>query len=280
MEPINCTAYLQNDRCDVWAPTQGQSIAQMVASQVSGLPPDKVFIHTTYLGCGLGRRAAPDFVAEAVIASKIAGKPVKIVWSREDDIKYDQFRAAVCHRIEAGLDGEGKVVGWFHKLACGSIGKGMGPDAIKDGVDEMSLWGIKGGGPFKCDTAYDIPNFYVEQYLSDLPIPVSPWRSVQNAPNAFGMECFMAADGPSALDTIRRQRPHAVVLDVNMPEMDGYEVLAAIRREGIPIRVLLLTARQQEGDVLRGFALGADDYVVKPFSPMELVARLKRLLSR
>jgi isoquinoline 1-oxidoreductase beta subunit len=191
MEPINCTAYLQNDRCDVWAPTQGQSIAQMVASQVSGLPPDKVFIHTTYLGCGLGRRAAPDFVAEAVIASKIAGKPVKIVWSREDDIKYDQFRAAVCHRIEAGLDGEGKVVGWFHKLACGSIGKGMGPDAIKDGVDEMSLWGIKGGGPFKCDTAYDIPNFYVEQYLSDLPIPVSPWRSVQNAPNAFGMECFM-----------------------------------------------------------------------------------------
>jgi DNA-binding response OmpR family regulator len=90
----------------------------------------------------------------------------------------------------------------------------------------------------------------------------------------------MAADGPSALLTIRRQHPHAVVLDVNMPEMDGYAVLAAIRREGTPIRVLLLTARQQEGDVLRGFALGADDYVVKPFSPMELVARLKRLLSR
>jgi DNA-binding response OmpR family regulator len=103
---------------------------------------------------------------------------------------------------------------------------------------------------------------------------------VRTALQNFGMECFMAPDGPSALDTIRRQRPHAVVLDVNMPEMDGYEVLAAIRREGIPVRVLLLTARQQEGDVLRGFALGADDYVVKPFSPMELVARLKRLLSR
>jgi isoquinoline 1-oxidoreductase beta subunit len=191
MEPINCTAYLQNDRCDVWAPTQGQSVAQIVASQVSGLPPDKVFIHTTYLGCGLGRRTAPDFVAEAVIASKIAGKPVKIVWSREDDIKYDQFRAAALHRIEAGLDGEGKVAGWVHKLACGSIGMGIDPNSIKDGVDEMSLWGIKGGGPAMCDTAYDIPNFYVEQYLSDLPIPVSPWRSVQNAPNAFGMECFM-----------------------------------------------------------------------------------------
>ncbi len=191
MEPINCTAYVQNDRCDVWAPTQGQSVARMVASQVSGLPPDKVLIHTTYLGCGLGRRATPDFVAEAVIASKIAGKPVKIVWSREEDIKYDQFRAAACHRIEAGLDGEGKVVGWSHKLACGSIGKGFGPDAIKDGVDEFSLWGIKGGGPIMCDTAYDIPNFRVEQYLSDLPMAVSPWRSVQNAPNAFGMESFM-----------------------------------------------------------------------------------------
>ena len=192
MEPINCTAYLQNDRCDVWAPTQGQSVAQIVASQVSGLPPDKVFIHTTYLGCGLGRRATPDFVAEAVIASKIAGKPVKIVWSREDDIKYDQFRAADVPQDRGGprrgREG-GRLVPQarlrFHRQGH------LTPNTIKDGVDEMSLWGIKGGGPFMCDTAYDIPNFYVEQYLSDLPIPVSPWRSVQNAPNAFGMECFM-----------------------------------------------------------------------------------------
>lgn len=103
---------------------------------------------------------------------------------------------------------------------------------------------------------------------------------VRTALENFGMECYMASDGPGALDLIRLERPHAAVLDVNMPNMDGYEVLAAIRREGIPIRVLLLTARQQEGDVLRGFTLGADDYVVKPFSPMELVARLKRLFSR
>ncbi len=191
MEPINCTASVQKDRCDVWAPTQGQSVAQMVASQVSGLPPDKVFIHTPLLGCGLGRRSNPDFVAEAVIASKTVGRPVKIVWSREDDIKHDQFRAAVCHRIEAGLDGEAKVVGWLHKVSCGSIGRGLGPDVVKNGVDEYSLWGIKGGGPVMCDTAYDIPNFRVDQYLSDLPIPVAPWRSVQNAPNAFAIECFM-----------------------------------------------------------------------------------------
>ena len=103
---------------------------------------------------------------------------------------------------------------------------------------------------------------------------------VRTALANFGMECYTAVDGPSALETIRRYRPHAAVLDVNMPGMDGYEVLSAVRAEEIPVRVLLLTARQQESDVIRGFTLGADDYVVKPFSPMELVARMKRLLWR
>jgi DNA-binding response OmpR family regulator len=103
---------------------------------------------------------------------------------------------------------------------------------------------------------------------------------VRTALENFGMDCYLAADGGNALEQIRRVRPQAAVLDVNMPLMDGYELLAAIRREGLPVRVLLLTARQQESDILRGFALGADDYVVKPFSPMELVARLQRLLAR
>lgn len=103
---------------------------------------------------------------------------------------------------------------------------------------------------------------------------------VRTALENFGMICIPAADGPNALAQIRQHRPQAAVLDVNMPGMDGYEVLATIRQEEIPSRVLLLTARQQESDVLRGFTLGADDYVVKPFSPMELVARLKRLLTR
>jgi DNA-binding response OmpR family regulator len=103
---------------------------------------------------------------------------------------------------------------------------------------------------------------------------------VRTALANFGMECYTAVDGPTALENIRRYRPHAAVLDVNMPGMDGYEVLSAVRKEEIPVRVLLLTARQQESDVIRGFTLGADDYVVKPFSPMELVARMKRLLWR
>jgi CheY-like chemotaxis protein len=93
----------------------------------------------------------------------------------------------------------------------------------------------------------------------------------------YGMECRIAANGTDALRMIREYQPHAAVLDVNMPGMDGFDVLAAIRREAIPVRVILLTARQTESDIIRGFSLGADDYLIKPFNPMELVARLKRL---
>ena len=103
---------------------------------------------------------------------------------------------------------------------------------------------------------------------------------ISTALQNFGMSCHTTGSGPEALQMIRDLRPQAAVLDVNMPGMDGYEVLSAIRDEEHPVRVLLLTARQQENDILRGFTLGADDYVVKPFSPGELTARLKRLLGR
>jgi DNA-binding response OmpR family regulator len=101
---------------------------------------------------------------------------------------------------------------------------------------------------------------------------------VRNALQSLGMECRSANSGPEALRMIRELCPHAAVLDVNMPGMDGFEVLAAIRQADLPLKVIMLTARQHERDVLRGFELGADDYVVKPFNPMELAARLKRFL--
>jgi isoquinoline 1-oxidoreductase beta subunit len=193
MEPMNCTAHVQKDRCDVWVPTQGQTVAQLVASKVSGLPPDKVHIHTTYLGGGFGRRAAPDFVVEAVIASKAVGKPVKVVWTREEDMQHDAYRAAMSHRIEAGLDSQGRLIGWSHKAVSGSILKAINPKAIKNGVDMMSLWGLADfpKSPNNNQTKYEIPNFYVEFLISDLPIPVAPWRAVQNGPNAFVIESFM-----------------------------------------------------------------------------------------
>jgi len=192
MEPMNFTAHVQQDRCDIWGPTQGQTIAQMVAGQVAGLAPDKVQVHTTLLGCGLGRRAAPDFVVDAVIASKALGKPVKVVWTREEDIQHDLFRSAVAHKIKAGLDSQGNLVAWDHKVSCFSIQKYMGMP-IEKGIDMFVLWGLHDApqSPTKSQIAYGMPNFSVELFLSDLPVPVTPWRSVQNAPNAFATECFM-----------------------------------------------------------------------------------------
>jgi isoquinoline 1-oxidoreductase beta subunit len=166
----------------------------MVASKISGLPPEKVHIYTTYVGGGFGRRSEPDFVIDAVVASKAAGKPVKVVWSREEDIQHDAYRAATSQRIQAGLDSQGRVTGWHHKVSCTSILRFLNPDWMtKEGIDLFSLFGILDPPEPKVysRTAYEFPNWYVEQVLSDLPIPASPWRSVQNAPNAFVVECFM-----------------------------------------------------------------------------------------
>ncbi len=194
MEPMNCTASVSADRCEIWAPTQNQTAAQAVGSKVSGLPKEKVHVNSTALGCGLGRRAKPDFVAEAVMISKAVGKPVKVVWTREEDIKYDAFRAPASHRIEAGLDAQGRLIAWSHKLVSPSMLKDIKPDAIKDGIDSYCLDGlaVTAINPrWNNRIQYEIPNLHVEFLISPLPMPVFPWRSVQNGPNAFVIESFV-----------------------------------------------------------------------------------------
>jgi isoquinoline 1-oxidoreductase beta subunit len=194
IEPMNCTAHVQKDRCDVWAPTQNQTASQGIASGISGLPPEKVHIHTTYLGCGLGRRATPDYVVEAVIASKAVGRPVKVIWTREEDMQQGLYRPAMAHRVTAGMDSQGRLNGWSHKAVCSSIIKGMDPKdplLVNKGLDYFALWGIWDPTPNDNNMTYEIPNFYVEEVLPNLPIPCCPLRSVQNAPNAFVVESFM-----------------------------------------------------------------------------------------
>jgi isoquinoline 1-oxidoreductase beta subunit len=194
MEPMNCTAYVRDDGCDVWAPTQAQTGAQMLASKASGLPGEKVHVQTTFMGCGLGRRAKPDFVVEAVTISKAVGKPVKVMWTREEDIKYDYFRAAGSHRIEAGLDAQGQLIGWSHKLVSPSIAKEINPGQLKDGIDWFCMWGLADRPEsygWNNRIQYEIPNLSIEFLVSSLPIPCGVWRSVQNGPNAFVIECFV-----------------------------------------------------------------------------------------
>ena len=104
MEPMNCTAEVTADRCDVWAPTQSQTSTQQAAMAASGLPEAKVFVHTTYLGGGFGRRGETDFVTDAVETSKAVGKPVKVIWSREDDMHHDYYRPITYIRLQAAFD--------------------------------------------------------------------------------------------------------------------------------------------------------------------------------
>jgi isoquinoline 1-oxidoreductase beta subunit len=194
MEPMNCTAWVQNDRCDVWVPNQNQTACQGMAAGITKLPPDKIHIHTTFLGCGLGRRAFTDFVPEAVMISKALGKPVKVMWTREDDIKHDKFRAPMTHRIQGGLDAQGRLIGWSHKTSAISIMKPVNPQAIKDGIDYYCLWGlwdVPDSPHWNDRIQYEIPNLYIEFLMADLPIPCWPWRAVQNGPNAFAIECFI-----------------------------------------------------------------------------------------
>src|SRR6266550_1007354 len=117
MEPMNCTAHVRGGECDVWAPTQNQGDAQRVAAEVTGLPKEKIRIHTTLSGGGFGRRLEPDFVSEAVRVSQAAGVPVKVVWTREDDMRNGFYRPTSYNRFSAGLDASGRLVAWTHRIA-------------------------------------------------------------------------------------------------------------------------------------------------------------------
>ena len=236
MEPMNCTAHVRADGCDVWAPTQFQGLAQMMAAKIAGLKPEQVNIHTTYLGGGFGRRAEQDFVIEAVEISKAAGAPVQVTWSREDDMRHDFYRPASYSRFEAGLDAEGWPVAWSNRIACPSIMSRFIPGAVKDGLDESSVEGA-------ADLPYAIPNIFVDYQLTETGIPVGFWRSVGHSQNAFFSECFLdelaAASGKDPYEFRRRllqKAPrHLGVLELAATKAGWGEALPAGRYRGIAV---------------------------------------------
>lgn len=184
MEPINCTASVSENRCDIWVPTQNQSGALQVAQKVTGLKPEQIHIHTTYLGGGFGRRGFVDYVEEALQISRATGKPIKLIWTREEDIQNDFYRPGNCCKIEGRVDGKGRVIGWSHRIVAPSVFEHFAPDMLKNGIDPAAVEGI-------VDMEYEIPNLYVEYVKMDLPIPVGFWRSVGNSHNAFTKESFI-----------------------------------------------------------------------------------------
>jgi isoquinoline 1-oxidoreductase subunit beta len=184
MEPMNCTAHVQKDRCDVWVATQSQTGVLMTAQRVTGLKPEQIHVHTTYLGGGFGRRGEPDVAEEALQASKAAGKPVKVIWTREEDIQNDFYRPGNSCRIEGAIGPQGQLTAWSHKVVVPSIFARVLPQMVKSGVDPAAVEGI-------ANMEYEVPNLQVEYVRMDTPVPVGFWRSVGSSHNAFTVETFM-----------------------------------------------------------------------------------------
>jgi isoquinoline 1-oxidoreductase subunit beta len=186
MEPMNCTAHVRPDGggVDIWAPTQFQTGAQGLGAQIGGVAPERVKVHTTYLGGGFGRRFELDFIQEALETSKAVGAPVKVIWSREDDTRHAQYRPASYHRLRAGLDGSRRPVAWTHRIVAPSILARVFPQTIKNGLDQEV---VEGG----VEMPYAVPNVHVDYVMTDTGIPVGFWRSVNNSFNAFVVESFI-----------------------------------------------------------------------------------------
>jgi isoquinoline 1-oxidoreductase beta subunit len=183
MEPMNCTAHVRADGADIWAPTQNQGDAQKVAAQVTGLAVEQVRIHTTLSGGGFGRRLEPDFVSEAARVSQAAGAPVKVIWSREDDMRNGFYRPTSYNRFAAGLDASGRLVAWTHRIAGTPLRLKFGP--LENGIDDSLVDGA-------VDLPYAIPNVLVDQATLELaPVPRGPWRSVGVSHNGFVTEGFL-----------------------------------------------------------------------------------------
>jgi isoquinoline 1-oxidoreductase beta subunit len=185
MEPLNCLVDLRPDRCEIWTGTQFQTADRNSAASVVGLKPEQVKIHTMFLGGGFGRRANPhsDFVVEAAQVAKAVKKPVKVIWTREDDMKGGYYRPIWHDRVAAGLDEKGSLITWQHTIVGQSILSGT-PFDPKGAVDPVSVEGAK-------EIPYEIPNILVDLHSPKMGVPVQWWRSVGHSHTAFVVESFI-----------------------------------------------------------------------------------------
>jgi isoquinoline 1-oxidoreductase subunit beta len=167
IEPMNCTARVADGRCEVWVPTQSQSVARRAAAKAAGVKARAVQVHTTFLGGGFGRRSAPDIVTQAVAIAKAVKQPVQLIWSRAEDLQHDDYRPASFTRMRGGLDARGRPIAWFQRV--------VGPELVH--------WDI--------EIPYAVPHLRVECIEHDPGIPTGYWRSVGAAQNAFPIESFI-----------------------------------------------------------------------------------------
>lgn len=189
MEPLNTTVRFDGDRAEVWAGSQFQTVDQMAIGEVLGLKPDQITFHTEMAGGGFGRRATPDSHVQreaAAIAKRLPGVPVKLVWTREDDVQGGYYRPMHVHRVEIGIGANGMPSAWRHVIVGQSLvaGTPFAAMLIKNGVDETAVEGV-------ADTQYDIENFQVSAHHPTVNVPVLWWRSVGHTHTAFVVETLI-----------------------------------------------------------------------------------------
>ena len=219
LEPMNCTAEVTSDGCDIWVGTQNQSDVWATVAQLTGLSRDKVRVHTTFLGGGFGRRLETDFVAEAVQIAKVMKRPVQLIWTRQDDLQHDRYRPAHCTLLKAGLDVQGKPEVWFLRVAGSAL--------ALDGID----------------VPYDIPHRREEHVKVASVVPTGPWRSVGASQNAFVIECFIDEMASAAgrdpltfrLDRLRHSPRHQAVLQLAAVCAGWGKALAAGHHQGLAV---------------------------------------------
>ena len=188
MEPLNATVKYEGDKAEAWVPSQFQTMDQATIAEVLGLKPEQVTFHTEFAGGGFGRRAVTDSHVPreaALIAKRFRGTPVKLIWSREDDVRGGYYRPMHVHRVEIGVGQDGMPAAWRHVIVGQSLLAGT-PFAMmmKDGVDETAVEGTK-------DTSYNLPNFHLTAHHPTVNVPVLWWRSVGHTHNAFVMETLI-----------------------------------------------------------------------------------------
>ncbi|WP_378950064.1 molybdopterin cofactor-binding domain-containing protein [Mesorhizobium sp. ANAO-SY3R2] len=251
LEPMNCTVHFRKDECEIWIGSQAVARVQRMAAEALGLPQDKVIVHNHLIGGGFGRRLEADGAVRAVqIASHVDG-PVKIVWTREEDIQHDMYRPYWFDRISAGLDGEGRPVAWSNRFAGSSVIARWLPPGFKGGLDPDTTEGA-------IDLPYDLPNFHVEYVRVEPPgIPTAFWRSVGPSHNVFVTESFideMAAAAKQDPVAYRRallsNSPRAkAALDLAAEKAGWGEVMPKGRGRGVALQFVFGSYLAQVAEV-------------------------------
>ena len=219
MEPLNTTVRFDGDRAEVWTGSQFQTVDRIAIAEVLGLKPEQVTFHTEMAGGGFGRRATPDSHVQreaATIAKRLRGTPVKLIWTREDDVQGGYYRPMHVHRVEMGIGADGMPAAWRHVIVGQSIlaGTPFAPMMVKNGVDSTAVEGT-------ADTKYNIPNFHLSAHHPAINVPVLWWRSVGHTHNAFVMETLID-------ELARRAKADAIVYRLKLLSPDAKKLRACL----------------------------------------------------